>query len=76
MYMDSSRHTACCEFSSILFVVELVEGKAHPCQAGPREFDDLGTKTVGLLLLPGSVRIRYRAWDEHVYLPLPKVSQA
>ena len=34
----------------IFLVVELVEGKAHPYQAGPLEFEDLGGKTVGLLL--------------------------
>ena len=33
-----------------MFVVELVEGKEHPRQAGPLEFEDLGEKTVGLLL--------------------------
>ena len=32
------------------FVFELVEGKAHPRQAGPFEFEDLGKKTVGLFL--------------------------
>ena len=31
-------------------VVELVEGKEHPCQAGPLEFEDLSGKAVGLLL--------------------------
>ena len=43
-------HTAFCELSGILFVVELVEGKAHTRQAGPLEFEDLGGKTVVLLL--------------------------
>ena len=33
-----------------MFVVELVEGKDYPRQAGPLEFEDLGGKTVGLLL--------------------------
>ena len=33
-----------------MFVVELVEGKAHTRQAGPLEFGNLGGKTVGLLL--------------------------
>ena len=42
--------TSCCEFSGILFVVDLVEGKAHPCQAVPLEFEDLDGKTMGLLL--------------------------
>ena len=36
--------------SGILFVVELVEGKEHPRQAGPIEVEDLGGKSVGLLL--------------------------
>ena len=36
--------------SRILFVVELVEGKEHPHQAGPLDFEDLGRKTMGLLL--------------------------
>ena len=43
-------HTFCCELSGILFVVELVEGKANPRQSGSLEFEDLGSKTVGLLL--------------------------
>ena len=34
-----------------MFVVELVEGKEHPRQAGSREFEVLGGKTVGLLFL-------------------------
>ena len=42
-------HTACCEFSGILFVVQLVEGKEYPLQTGPPEFEDLFGKTVGLL---------------------------
>ena len=33
-----------------MFVVELVEGKEHPRQYGPLDFEDLGGKTVGLLL--------------------------
>ena len=33
-----------------MFVVELVEGKAHPFQDVSLEFEDLGGKTVGLLL--------------------------
>ena len=43
-------HTACCALSEILFVVELVEVKAHPRQSGPLDFDGLGGKTVVLLL--------------------------
>ena len=33
-----------------MFVVDLVEGKVHPRQAGPLEFEDLSGKSVGLLL--------------------------
>ena len=33
-----------------MFIVQLVEGKEHPRQAGTLEFEDLGGKTVGLLL--------------------------
>ena len=43
-------HTDCCALSGILFVVELVEGKEYPRQAGPLEFEDLGGYIVGLLL--------------------------
>ena len=43
-------HTAFCALSSILFVVELVEGKEHPQQSGPLEFEDIDGKTVGSLL--------------------------
>ena len=43
-------HTAWCALSGILFVVDFVEGKAHPHQDGPLEFEDLSVKTVGLLL--------------------------
>ena len=43
-------YTACCALSGILFVVDLVEGKTHHCQDVPLEFEDLGGKTVGLLL--------------------------
>ena len=35
--------------SGIFFVIELVEGKEHPYQAGLLEFEDLRGKTVGLL---------------------------
>ena len=34
-----------------MFVVDLVEGKAHTFQAGPLKFEDLGGNNVGLLLL-------------------------
>ena len=43
-------HTAWCAFSGILFVVELIEGRDHPRQAGPLYFEDFVWKTVGLLL--------------------------
>ena len=33
-----------------MFVVKFVEGKAHPCQAVPLEFEVLLRKTLGLLL--------------------------
>ena len=33
-----------------MFVVEFVEYKAYPRQAGPLEFEDLSGKSVGLLL--------------------------
>ena len=42
-------HTSCCALSWI-FIVELVEIKAHPLQAVPLEFEDFGGNTVGLLL--------------------------
>ena len=42
-------HTACCGKSNILFSLELVEGKDRPRQL-MTEFDNLGGKTVGLLL--------------------------
>ena len=42
-------HTASCGKSHILFSLELVEGKDHPSQL-QTEFDNLGGKTVGLLL--------------------------
>ena len=33
-----------------MFVIELVEGKAHTHKAGPLDFEYLGRKTMGLLL--------------------------
>ena len=44
-------YTNFCALSGILFGVELVEGKAHPCQYGPLDFDKLDGNTVILLLL-------------------------
>ena len=43
-------HTDFYAFSGILFVVELVEGKAHPRQSSPLEFEYLSGKTLVLLL--------------------------
>ena len=43
-------NTDCCALDGILFVVELVEGKAHLCQAGPLEFEKLSRRTLVLLL--------------------------
>ena len=43
-----------------MFVVELVEVKAHPRQASPLEFGDLGGKTVGLLLR--MMKICFATW--------------
>ena len=34
--------------SSILFVVDFVEGKAYPQQSSPLDFEDLGGNTMGL----------------------------
>jgi Transposase IS4 len=42
-------HTICCGLSSIMFSIELVEGKDRPPQREPIEFENLG-KTGGLLL--------------------------
>ena len=44
-------HNSCCALYKILSVVELVEVKAHPCQAITLEFEDLGRNTVGLFFL-------------------------
>mmetsp|Transcript_19630 Transcript_19630/g.42045 ORF Transcript_19630/g.42045 Transcript_19630/m.42045 type:complete len:293 (+) Transcript_19630:2219-3097(+) len=43
-------HTACCALSDILFVIKIIEGKDCPRDLGRQEFDNLGGKTVGLLL--------------------------
>ena len=42
-------HSACCGLSGIMFVVEIVEGKDHPTDLGPPEFEECG-KTGGFLL--------------------------
>ena len=43
-------HSSCCLLPGILSVVNLVEGKDHPRQSDPLEFEDLGVKTVVLSL--------------------------
>ena len=48
-----------------MFVVEFVEGREHPLQAGILEFEDLGGKTVGLLL---RMMKRYFATGRYVIL--------
>ena len=48
-----------------MFVVDLVEGKAHPRQAGPLEFEELDGKIVGLLLC---MTKRYFATGRYVIL--------
>ena len=42
-------HTVCCCTSSIMWGIDLVEGKDHPRGLGQQEFDNMGS-TVGLLL--------------------------
>ena len=42
-------HTIACSICTIVFFVELVEGKDRPSEAPPREFNDK-SKTVGLVL--------------------------
>ena len=55
-------HTVCCGNTGIMFAMEIVEGKDAPRSRQYQEFDDLGGKTVGLLLrlsksIWGSARI-------------------
>jgi hypothetical protein len=46
----NKRHTICCALTSILWRAQIVEGKDHPHQLGPRkEHAELG-KAVGLML--------------------------
>ena len=47
---ENEFHTACCELSGIFVVVDSVEGMANTHQDGSLEFEDLGGKTVVLLL--------------------------
>ena len=42
-------HTICCCTSSIMWGIDLVEGKDHPRALGQQEFNNMGS-TVGLLL--------------------------
>ena len=42
-------HTICCCTSSIMWGIDLVDGKDHPRALGQQEFDNMGS-TVGLLL--------------------------
>ena len=58
-------HNACCELSRILCVVDFVEGKAYSRQAGTLEFEDLGRKTVELLLC---MMKRYLSTSRYVIL--------
>ena len=43
-------HTICCGICGVLFHLELVYAKDHPPQRGQLEFENLGGKTIGLLL--------------------------
>ena len=43
-------HSACCGMSGLMFSVELVEGKDHPVDLGPPEYEAGVGKTGGLLL--------------------------
>lgn len=47
--MGNEYHTICCGVSGIMYHMELVEGKDKP-DAHALEYDDLGGRTVGLLL--------------------------
>jgi hypothetical protein len=60
-------HTVCCGNTGIMFAMEIVEGKDAPQSRQYQEFDDLGGKTVGLLLrlsksIWGSARIIILDW--------------
>ena len=46
----NERHTICCALSTILYRAEIVEGKDHPSELGPKKYQDLGGPTVGLML--------------------------
>ena len=48
--MGNEYHTICCGKTRILYQLELVEGKERPAELGPRPYENLGGKTVGLLL--------------------------
>lgn len=51
-------HTICCANSGVMYAIELVEGKDRPREMGPSEFENLGGKTVGLLL-----RLTKQIWN-------------
>ena len=46
----NERHTICCALSTIMWHAEIVEGKDWPSQFGPKEFNELGGPTVGLMV--------------------------
>ena len=46
----NERHTICCALSTIMWHAEIVEGKDRPSQLGPKEFNNLGGPTVGLMV--------------------------
>ena len=48
--MGNEYHTICCGQTRILYQLELVEGKDRPVELGPLPYENLGGKTVGLLL--------------------------
>ena len=58
-------HTSFCAFSDVLFVFDLVEVNTHTLQAVSFEFEDLGGKTLVLLL---SMMKRYFATGRYVIL--------
>jgi len=43
-------HTIACSETTIIFFVELVEGQDRPRQLGAKKYNNIGGKTVGLLL--------------------------
>ncbi len=43
-------HSACCGLSGMMFSIKVIEGKDHPNELGPPEYDDHGGKTIGSML--------------------------